>query len=211
MEIAWAPYADVSSRWPRQGRHILASYDQDEIVVYQAYRPEIADVAVAQKRFASPFSLQRMSWIKPNFLWMMYRCGWATKPDQQRVLAIHLPRVAFYQILAQAVWSSFQPDLHPSSEVWSAAIQSSDVRLQWDPDHDPTGKPLERRAIQLGLRGKTLEQYATMWPVRIEDITTMVQSQHQRISEPHELLIPDERPVPIADTVVRQHLKLDQP
>jgi len=27
-----------------------------------------------------------MSWIKPNFLWMMYRCGWGTKEGQQVTL-----------------------------------------------------------------------------------------------------------------------------
>jgi len=30
----------------------------------------------------------------------------------------------------------------------------SDVRLQWDPDHLPTGESHKRRAIQLGLRNK---------------------------------------------------------
>ncbi|MFM7854759.1 MAG: DUF4291 family protein [Flammeovirgaceae bacterium] len=27
-------------------------------------------------------SLNRMTWMKPNFLWMMYRSGWATKHNQ---------------------------------------------------------------------------------------------------------------------------------
>jgi hypothetical protein len=40
--------------------------------------------AVAQQTFrACPdFSLRRMTWIKPGFLWMMHRSGWATKPNQ---------------------------------------------------------------------------------------------------------------------------------
>ncbi|WP_141653813.1 DUF4291 family protein, partial [Erwinia billingiae] len=30
--------------------------------------------------FASPpFSMTRMTWIKPSFLWMMYRSGWGMK------------------------------------------------------------------------------------------------------------------------------------
>jgi hypothetical protein len=36
-----------------------------------------------------------MTWIKPSFLWMMYRCGWATKPGQERVLAIQITREGF--------------------------------------------------------------------------------------------------------------------
>jgi hypothetical protein len=31
-------------------------------------------------------------------------------------------------------------------------VARSEVRLQWNPDHDPTGNKLERRALQLGLR-----------------------------------------------------------
>ena len=33
-------------------------------------------------------------------------------------------------------------------------IEKSDVRLQWDPDHDPFGAHQLRRAIQLGLRNE---------------------------------------------------------
>ncbi|HEY9391471.1 MAG TPA: DUF4291 family protein [Mycobacteriales bacterium] len=43
------------------------------VVVYQAYRPEIAEHGVRYQRFDGPFSLDRMRWVKPGFLWMMYR------------------------------------------------------------------------------------------------------------------------------------------
>ena len=36
-----------------------------------------------------------MSWIKPNFLWMMYRCGWAAKENQKSVLAISINKTDF--------------------------------------------------------------------------------------------------------------------
>ena len=61
---------------------------RDHLTVYQAYPPEIADAAVAAGRFVPPFKRERMTWIKPSFRWMMYRCGWATKPGQERVLAV---------------------------------------------------------------------------------------------------------------------------
>ena len=35
-----------TSVWPAEGRHILAQYDEDSVVVYQAYCPEIAEYAV---------------------------------------------------------------------------------------------------------------------------------------------------------------------
>jgi hypothetical protein len=40
-------------------------------VVYPAF----AEAAVAAQRFVNPFSLSRMTWIKPSFLWMMHRSG----------------------------------------------------------------------------------------------------------------------------------------
>ncbi len=68
-------------------RQIRACYTADIITVYQAYSPQIAAAAVVAGRFVAPFKRDRMTWIKPSFLWMMYRCGWATKPGQEHVLA----------------------------------------------------------------------------------------------------------------------------
>src|SRR5438445_311990 len=83
----------------------LARLDESSIVVYQAFRPDVARYAATTGRFGTGFQLDRMSWIKPNFLWMMYRCGWATKPGQESVLAVRLRREHFEQILAVAVHS----------------------------------------------------------------------------------------------------------
>lgn len=44
-----------------------------------------------------------MSWIKTNFLWMMYRCGWCTKKNQERVLAVRITREGFDTILSKAL------------------------------------------------------------------------------------------------------------
>src|SRR5258708_28463529 len=69
--------------WPRTGRHILAQYDDDSIVVYQAYKPEIGHYAARHGHFGGEeFSLTRMSWIKTNFFWIMYRSGWGANPNQ---------------------------------------------------------------------------------------------------------------------------------
>ena len=143
-------HAAQAQRWPKTGRHILAQFDDASVIVYQAYRPEIGRFAAEHGYFGGAFSLNRMSWIKPNFLWMMYRCGWGTKEGQEVVLAVRLKRAAFDEILAAAVHSSFVPETYGSREEWQSAVAASDVRLQWDLDHDPSGRPLERRAVQLG-------------------------------------------------------------
>ena len=56
-------------------RQVRAVWDAHSITVYQAYGPAIAEPAVAAGRFVAPFSRSRMTWVKPSFLWMMYRSG----------------------------------------------------------------------------------------------------------------------------------------
>jgi len=72
---------------------IRAVYDNDTIIVYQAFNKNIAESAVNNQTFISPpFKKERMTWIKPSFLWMMYRSGWATKENQENILAIKIKR-----------------------------------------------------------------------------------------------------------------------
>jgi hypothetical protein len=143
-------YAEQIVRLPKTGRHIIAQFDDEGIVVYQAYRPAIGEFAATHGYFGGEFSLSRMSWIKPNFLWMMYRSGWGQKEGQEVVLAVKIKREAFDTILAAAVCSGYEPDLYPTEKDWKHAVNRSDVRLQWDPDHSPAGGKLTRKAIQLG-------------------------------------------------------------
>src|SRR5919206_3744636 len=82
MTLVTEPYAAQVARWPRAGRHILAQFTDDAVVVYQAYCPAIGHFAARHKFFGGAFSLNRMSWIKPKFLWMMYRSGWGTKEGE---------------------------------------------------------------------------------------------------------------------------------
>ncbi len=79
MHLPTELYTEQTVRWPSEGRHILAHYDDRSIIVYQAYRPSIGRFAIEHGYFGGDFSFARMSWIKPNFLWMMYRSGWGTR------------------------------------------------------------------------------------------------------------------------------------
>lgn len=184
------PYLEQAARWPKSGRHILAHFDEATVVVYQAYRPSIGKFAVENGRFGGEFSFTRMSWIKPNFLWMMFRSGWATKPGQEVVLAISLKRAAFDEILRRAV---------PAA---GDAEQASDraVIYQWDPDHDPKGAPLERRALQIGLRGDALRSYAGEWIASVEDIAPWVATQRAaaEAGDFAKLVTPEERAYPLS-------------
>jgi hypothetical protein len=151
-----------------------------------------------------------MSWIKPNFLWMMFRCGWSTKENQEVTLAVWLKRSAFNEILRQAVHSTFAPEVYGTHENWQSAVSRSSVRLQWDPDHNPSGNPVERRAIQLGLRGNVLAQYAREWILHIEDISDFVHEQHAHVKNRRlsQLLTPREDVYPVSDPETRAKLGL---
>lgn len=118
-----------------------------------------------------------MSWVKPNFLWMMYRSGWGTKPNQEITLGLRIRRTFFDSLLAAAVASTWNPEEYATQEDWSRAVSRSAVRLQWDPDHHPSGAKLERRAIQLGLRGDVLKAFGTTELLEVIDLTAFVAEQ----------------------------------
>ena len=155
-------------------RNIYAVFDDKTIRVYQAYNNEIADEALKLGKFGSKFSLTRMTWIKPSFLWMMYRSGWASKQGQERILAIDLKREGFAEIVKNSVLSSFREVSDLSKEEWKEKLENSEVRCQWDPDRDIYGNPIGRRAIQLGIKGETVRKYVNEWIVNITDITDKV-------------------------------------
>jgi hypothetical protein len=193
--LAVAPYAEQMKCWPQTGQHILAHFDEDTIIVYQAYLPSIGRFAIENGYFGGDFKYSRMSWIKPNFLWMMYRSQWGQAEGQEVVLGIRLRRRFFDSLLAQAVPSSFDARTFASREDWATAVAHSDVRLQWDPDHLPTGEKCERRAIQLGLRGATLEAYGEREIVQIIDMSAFVAEQRGNIHDwrTGKLMTPSER------------------
>jgi hypothetical protein len=118
MNLLTEPYLVQSARLPKTGRHVVAQFADESIIVYQAYRPAIGHFAAKNGYFGGAFSLSRMSWIKPNFLWMMYRCGWASKEGQEVVLAVRLERSVFDEILRRAVHSTFVPEVYATEEAW---------------------------------------------------------------------------------------------
>jgi hypothetical protein len=211
VKLHLTSYLEARQAWPASGKHVLAQHDASAIVVYQAYNRAIAEFAARHGHFGAGFSYTCMSWIKPNFLWMMYRCGWAEKdPNQERVLAITLKRAYFEALLARAVASSYSASGLPTKESWQAELERSDVRLQWDPDHDPSGAPLARRAIQLGLRDAALEGFKGAALTGIEDITDFVTAQREHVVRAawERLLVPAEHVFEVTDPEARRRLGL---
>ena len=177
-----------------KNREIRAMYTEDTIRVYQAYNENIANEAIKRGTFGSNFKLDRMTWIKPSFLWMMYRCGWGTKENQEHILAIDIKREAFDFIVRNAIFSTYSDDMSISHAEWKEQIKLSDIRCQWDPERDIFGNPLEYRSIQLGLRGNAVRKYVDEWIVNITDITDYVKDLKDKINKGMDIssLLPNE-------------------
>jgi Domain of unknown function (DUF4291) len=169
----------VQSR-PQQ---IRAFFDERTITIYQAYCQEIACNAVKSQKFVAPFNTKRMTWIKPSFLWMMYRCGWAEKPDQEHVLAIKIKQEGFDWALEHSCLSHFDSSVHSSTESWQTLLEQSPVRVQWDPERDIVMNKLNYRSIQIGLSGEAVLRYVNDWIVEIQDITDECKVIHTLIRE----------------------------
>ncbi|MBL7827254.1 MAG: DUF4291 domain-containing protein [Saprospiraceae bacterium] len=185
---------------------------EEYIVVYQAYKRSIAEYAVAHQQLGGPdFSYARMSWIKPNFLWMMFRSGWAEKENQERVLAIWIKKKAFEEILRNATFTSFEPAYFAHESDWRKELERKKVRLQWDPDHNYLGEKLARRAIQLGLKDEVLEKFGKKQIECIMDITDFVREQKMHINNQHidRLLIPKERIIQFEDRELMKRVGVD--
>ena len=166
------PYFEYLENLPLNGRHIVGTYTKNSVTVYQEFNKSIAQYAVRNGRFGPPFSFDRLSWIKPNFTWMMYRSDWGQANDC--VLAIRIRREFFELVLEKAVYSQFFRKHYSTPDKWRKTLKESDVVIQWDPDHDPKGKSLPRRAIQLGLSGEMLRLYAGKAIIEIKDISEVV-------------------------------------
>ncbi|MCP2203948.1 DUF4291 domain-containing protein [Lentzea flava] len=170
-------------------REIRADYDDQSIVVYQAYSPQIAAPAVAAQRFVPPFKMERMTWIKPSFLWMMYRCGYARKEGQERVLAVRITREGFDWAVTNAVESNIKGK--PA------------VRVQWDPERGLRHEALPYRSIQIGLTREAVQKYVHEWTVSITDVTDLAREVHAAVragdDDKARALLPVERPYAVSE------------
>jgi hypothetical protein len=178
-------------------RQIRAVHDESTVRVYQAFGDNVADAALLAGTFVSPpFSMTRMTWIKPSFLWMMYRAGWGCKDEgQRRILSIDITREGFEWALANSCLS--HRDASTTREDWIRLKTASPVRVQWDPERDLHLKPLPCRAIQIGLSGEAVGLYVNQWIQKIRDITELAHDIHALVDcgelELAKAMLPEER------------------
>ena len=189
-------------------REVRACFSDSTVRVYQAFSHEIADRAVMAQTFKAPFKRNRMTWLKPSFAWMMYRSGWGTKPGQECVLGVDILRTGFEWALAHSCLSAFDAGLHGDHESWVAALRSSPVRIQWDPERTLDLEPLPWRTVQIGLGGHAVDAYLDEWITKVEDMTALVREVQRAAKNGDTVgarrLLPMEVPYPIPIDVSRQ-------
>lgn len=187
-------------------KEIRASYDNSTITVYQAFNKDIADAAIRSQNFDSPlFKANRMTWIKPSFLWMMYRSGWATKMNQERILSIQITHDGFQWALKNSCLTSFEQRIHKDFNEWRSQLSSSPIRIQWDPEKNIFSKDLSYKTIQIGLSGTAVHKYIFEWIKNINDITDDCKRIQELISrkelEIATKLLPNEIPYKVSDEI----------
>jgi hypothetical protein len=152
---------------------VLADFDDEGVWVYQAFRPSTVAAAVAKGTFGQGFGLDRMTWIKPSLGWMLHRSNYASAKRQEAIARIKVRRGGFDEILRAGVLTSFDPAIHESQDQWARALRATEVHVQWDPDRGLEGRPLARRAIQLG---SMVRRYVGEWIVSVDDFTPVAKS-----------------------------------
>lgn len=204
-----ADAATTTAPDPTPQRGIRARHTATTVTVYQAYAPALGRPAARDGRFPAAWKRDRMTWIKPSFLWMMYRCGWAGKDGQQTVLAVEIDRAGFEWALRHACLSHYEPTVHADHEAWRRELKTAPTRVQWDPERDLHLRPLPHRSLQLGLAGEATRRYADEWIVSITDVTETAHTVHALVREGRldaaERLLPQEPEYP-ADPGLLTHL-----
>jgi hypothetical protein len=186
-------------------REIRADFDRDTIVVYQAYPPAIADAALSAGRFVAPFSFNRMTWIKPSFLWLMARSHWGTRRGQERTLAVRITRLGWERALSLAVQTDPTAPGYASDEAWRAAFDEAAVHVQWDPERSLQGAGLQHYSIQVGLSRHVIREFVDAWITEIVDLTDRTRKirtlLHERRADKAARLLPREAVYPLPEAL----------
>jgi hypothetical protein len=182
-------------------RQVRAVYTPETITVYQGCPVPVALAAAKAGRFVPPFLRDRMTWLKPSFLWMMYRSQWAAPDTQERVLAVEMTREGFEWALAHSGLAQYDHAFFPDRERWAATLNDSPVRVQWEQERSLQLKPLPHRTLRVGLGVEVIDRYVQDWTVDITDVTHQARRIGDLVRRGDESradqMLPQERPYPL--------------
>lgn len=182
-------------------QEIRAEFDNETITVYQAYNKNIALPAIKNNKFEKPFSFNRMTWIKPSFLWLMERSNWGNKSGQDYILGIKIKREYWEKALSLGVLTDPDKDVYSSGYEWEKQFKEAQIHIQWDPERTLKGGKLQERTIQVGISRFLIEEYNNIWISEIVDLTPLVKKLNllRRAGKYNEAkrLLPKEHPYPL--------------
>ncbi len=140
----------------------------------QAYNKNIAVPAIKNNKFEKPFSFNRMTWLKPSFLWLMERSAWGNKPNQNYILGIKIKRECWEKALSLGVLTHPDKDIYFNGQEWEKQFKDAKVHIQWDPERTLRGGKLQERTIQVGISRFLITEYNDKWICEIVDFTPLV-------------------------------------
>lgn len=187
---------------------IRADFDAKTIVVYQAYSTNISIPALKNQKFVAPFSFNRMTWIKPSFLWLMHRSNWGQKANQEMILAVRITREGWDEALSKGVLTGYQPSVHTNFQVWQEQFEKAHVHIQWDPERSIKVADLQIDSIQVGLSRHIIQKFVDEWIVEIKDYTPLVHKIYQLLRKGDlqnaKRHLPPEKVYSVPDTIAKQ-------
>lgn len=191
MKTKTLQYTAALPTLPQKGRHLLAWYDDNEVLVYIPHVGEYYD----------EITISRPVWIILSFSWMMHDAKWMESPHYHTIECMTIQRFAFEDMLLKAFPADFPNKLFESEAEWKKERAGAVVQYRWRPDYTPDGKQLEREALMLGIHSRTWMQYVIKNQVlTYNDIDEALFMQKEHSQPPYDLLVvPDERIYPIDD------------
>ena len=193
---------------------IRAKYSKSTITIYQAYASNIAAPALERQEFVKPFSFHRMTWIKPSFLWLMYRSIWGQKKSQENILAVQIERTGWDHALSLGVLTHPEPSVYGNPDEWKSQFDNASVHIQWDTERNIRGSAMNRFSIQVGISRHLIREYVEDWIVKIDDLTPTVTKirnliRSGKMTEAKRLL-PPEKPYPVEPKTARRIMMNDK-
>jgi hypothetical protein len=189
-------------------QEIRAEFDKKTITVYQAYNEEIALPAIKNNKFENPFSFNRMTWIKPSYLWLMERSNWGEKSNQDYILGIKIKRECWEKALSLGVLTHPDKDVYASGFEWEKQFSEAKVHIQWDPERTLRGEKLEERSIQVGISRFLIEEFNNEWIAEIINLTPLTKkiNQLRKIGKYKEAkkLLPQEKNYPLDSQIEKR-------
>jgi hypothetical protein len=200
-------YKSQRARWPAAGRHLLAHFDDHQVVVYMVQPADLAEYASTHGEFGeSAAGDDGIVWWTPSVLAGAAICRQRKCCERVTLLAITMERISFEAILKKAASADFDPAVYPDEKAWRRAQVASAVRVSWRPDSEPDGRETSRYALHVGLLGKAAAHFSQGgWIRAITDASTLVDPIGALTGSAFdELMLPAQRHYLLDDTIARR-------